>query len=72
MIFSALKKNGFWDLLGPPYYGIIATIRICREMRCLPYVGFFKDGLGVNIFENLNKEKKSFNLTHPYSIFKVI
>ena len=35
------KKNGFLDILGPPYHGIGATIRIGREMLCLLYVGFF-------------------------------
>ena len=35
--------NSFWFLfiLGPPYGGIGATIRIGREIRCLPYAGFF-------------------------------
>ena len=28
-------------ILGPPYCGIGATIRIGREMLCLPYAGFF-------------------------------
>ena len=28
--------------LGPPSYGIGATIRIGREMLCLPYAGFFR------------------------------
>ena len=32
------KKLGF---LGPPYCGISDTIRIGREMLCLPYAGFF-------------------------------
>ena len=33
----------FWflSILGPPYCGICATIRIVREMLCLPYAGFF-------------------------------
>ena len=33
----------FWFLciLGPPYCGIGATIRIGREILCLPYAGFF-------------------------------
>ena len=35
------KKIGFWGILGPPSYGIGATIRIGREMLCLPYAGFF-------------------------------
>ena len=35
-----LKKIGFWVILGPHYCGIGATIRIGREMLCLPYVGF--------------------------------
>ena len=30
----------FWGILGPPSYGIGATIRIGREMLCLPYAGF--------------------------------
>ena len=29
-----------WFCLGPPSYGIGATIRIGREMLCLPYAGF--------------------------------
>ena len=34
------KKIGFWGILGPPSYGIGATIRIGQEMLCLPYAGF--------------------------------
>ena len=30
-----------WFCLGPPSYGIGATIRIGQEMLCLPYAGFF-------------------------------
>ena len=30
-----------WVCLGPPSNGIRATIRIGREMLCLPYAGFF-------------------------------
>ena len=42
MIFSVFsKKIWFWGILGPPYCGIGATIRIGREMLCLPYEGFF-------------------------------
>ncbi len=41
MIFPFFKKIGFWGILGPPSYGIGATIRIGREMLCLPYAGFF-------------------------------
>ena len=33
-------------ILGPPSYGIGATIRIGRDMLCLPYAGFFF--LGMN------------------------
>ena len=41
MIFSVFqKKIGFLGILGPPSYGIGATIRIGREMLCLPYAGF--------------------------------
>ena len=41
MIFSDFQKIGFWGILGPPSYGIGATIRIGRQMLCLPYAGFF-------------------------------
>ena len=41
MIFFVFKKFGFLGILGPPYCGIGATIRIVREMLCLPYAGFF-------------------------------
>ena len=40
MIFSVKKKNGFLGILGPPYCGIGATIRIGREMLCVLYAGF--------------------------------
>ena len=41
MIFSVFKKIGFWGILGPPSYGIGATIRIGWEMLFLPYAEFF-------------------------------
>ena len=43
MILQFFKKIGFLGILGPPYCGIGATIRIGREMLCLPYAGFFLD-----------------------------
>ena len=43
MIFSVKKKNWVWGYYGPPYYGIGATIRIGREVLCLPYAGFLLD-----------------------------
>ena len=39
--FPFFKKIGFLGILGQPSYGIGATIRIGREMLCLPYAGFF-------------------------------
>ena len=41
MISSVFKEIGFLGILGPPYCGIDATIRIGREMLCLLYAGFF-------------------------------
>ena len=41
IFFRFSKKNGVWGILGPPSYGIGATIRIGREMLCLPYAVFF-------------------------------
>ena len=40
MIISNKKKKLLLGILGPPYCGIGATIRIGREMLCLPYAGF--------------------------------
>ena len=39
--FAFFKKIGFLCIFGPPYCGIGATIRVGREMLCLPYAGFF-------------------------------
>ena len=39
--FSVFLKKWVLGILGPPYCGIGATIRIGREMLCLPYAGFF-------------------------------
>ena len=41
MIFSLFKEIGFLGILDPALCDIGATIRIGREMLCLPYVGFF-------------------------------
>ena len=41
MIFSVFQKNWVFGHSGPLYCGIGATIRIGREMLCLPYAGFF-------------------------------
>ena len=38
---DGLETSGFLGILGPPSYGIGATIRIGQEMLCLPYAGFF-------------------------------
>ena len=43
--FPFFKKIGFGGILGPPYYGIGATIRISREMLCLPYAGLFSSSM---------------------------
>ena len=39
--FPFFKKIGFLGILGPPYCGIGATIRIDQVILCLPYAGFF-------------------------------
>ena len=51
MVFSCfLKKIRFWGILGPPSYGIGATICIVWEMLCLPYAGcFYSDKDNVEI-----------------------
>ena len=43
---SPRKKRFFcWFCIGPPSYGIGATIRIGREMLCLPYAGFLIEAI---------------------------
>ena len=39
---------GFLGILGLPYCGIGATIRIGREMLCLPYAGFLLKNMRSN------------------------
>ena len=39
--FSVFQKIRFLGILGPPSYGIGATISIRWEMLCLPYAGFY-------------------------------
>ena len=51
----------FWFCLGPPSYGIGATIRIGREMLCLPYAGFL-----IESFPN-SLEEISRKIRAPYS-----
>ena len=61
MIFSVFQKNRVWGILGPPSYGIGATIRIGREMLCLPYAGFLKNSskyYTVTHFTMRKKKKK--------------
>ena len=43
----------FLVILGSPYCGISATIRIGREMLCLPYAEFF-DGGADNVCTGIN------------------
>ena len=40
--FCFFQKNRVLGIFGPPYFGISATIRIGRDMLCLPYAGFLK------------------------------
>jgi hypothetical protein len=54
MIFPFFQKIGFWGILGPPSYGIGATIRMGREMLCLPYAGFLFTHFLSSILFNWN------------------
>ena len=38
---------GILGILGPPYCGIGATIRIGREILCLPYAGFLDQNIAI-------------------------
>ena len=44
------SPQGLTGILGPPYYGIGATIRIGRVMLCLPYGEFLIRGLTSHNF----------------------
>ena len=49
--FPFFKKIMFSVILGPPYYGIGANIRIGQQMLCLPYAWFL---LSFSMFSRLN------------------
>ena len=49
-LFLFFKTIGFLGILGPPSYGIGATIRIDQEMLFLPYAGFFPDVAEILLF----------------------
>ena len=49
MISSVFQKKWVLGILGPPYCGIGATIRIGREMLCLLYAGFFQRNVGFDL-----------------------
>ena len=44
--FRFFNKFGIFGILGQPYCGVGATIRIGREMLCLPYEGFLNMHFG--------------------------
>ena len=69
IFFQFFKKMGFLGILGPPYCGIGATIRIGREMLCLPYAGFFFEAFVFMIRKGLKFYKICFM---PYSTTKSI
>ena len=48
-IFLFFKKIRFLGILGPPSYGIGATIRIGQEMLCVLYAGFSKLSISRNV-----------------------
>ena len=60
MIVSVFQKFWVLGILGPPFCGIGATIRIGREIRCLPYAGFFYKPCIASLFpiqQSLSKLK---------------
>ena len=61
IFFPYFKKIGFLGIFGPPYCGIGATIRIGREMLCLPCAGFFLTALECS-YRGLKKFSTSFSL----------
>ena len=62
MIFSIFFSSiGFLGILGPPSYGIGATIRIGREMLCLPYAGFFDLFKEISSFVKLDVDDNFFS-----------
>ena len=67
IFFSFFKKIGFGGILGPPSYGIGATIRIGREMLCLPYAGFFFEEL---FFCKTNLDNCNFDVMQTMANFE--
>ena len=59
--FPFFKNIGFLGILGPPYCGIGAAIRIGQEMLCLPYARFF-------LISSEFLEKSAFNDVFTFSL----
>ena len=57
MIFYVFQWIRIFGILGPPYCGIGVTIRIGREIICLPYAGFFL--IEILKFEMLENKKET-------------
>ena len=55
--FRFSKTLGFFGILGPPFCGIGATIRIGREMLCLPYAEFLNKQIILPIYIILISKK---------------
>ena len=58
----------FLGILGPPSYGIGATVRIGREMLCLPYAGFF---ICINLPVLLSSEKCQYTISLAWTLLTI-
>ena len=70
--FLFFNKFGFLGIIGPPYCGIRATIRIGREMLCLPYAGLFTlTKESINLQNKVMKETKRQRVEESMSLLSL-
>ena len=55
--------------LGPPYSGIGATILIDREIRCVPYAGFFKTVFNTYVYRRVSFSTVDIIISQEEEIF---
>ena len=66
MIFSFFKKIGFWGILGPPSYGMGATIRIGREIFVSRMRDFYFHFDGLLLFTIYSDRQVAFSILVHY------
>ena len=66
--FFVFQKIWVFGIIGPPYCGIGATIRIGQEILCLPYAGFCNSDLIGEYLVNIYGPKNYIIISNMFDI----